>query len=279
MKNKLARVFIFILMIGLLAGSTGCKKTETFVQKTWNRTSYGITKFVINDISADLNIVSSLDGQIHIMYSESEYTYYDISIDGNGVLSFVRNNSEKTPKKLEQAGSKVSTTIAIPMDFAGDVSVTLVSSNLIVDTVSLSGNLSAETVTGNIAVSGSKIGTNAKLSSTSGSISVIGTELASGELTLNNVSAPIELENCNISQNITADTVSSNMTLNKVRANNYRLTSTSGNISLMAYEHPSGYTITTNTTTGIVNAPHGLEGSGEIFAKTTSGNITIAFTA
>lgn len=275
MKRKLSMVFIFVI-IGLLVSCAGCTKTETFIQKTWNRTSYGITKIALNDISADINIISSFDGQIHIMYFESESTTYDISIDINGVLSFMRKNPQKTSNVTAQSQDKICTTIAIPADFAGDIDVTSVSSNFVMDTATIAGSLSAETISGKITVNNCKIGGNATLTSTSGSISVLKTELSVGEMNINTVSGDIFAEECLVNNNIIADTISSNILFNKVCGNNFRCTSTSGSLSLLIMNNEMGYTINAKTTTGTVNAPSGGNGSYEIFAKTTSGNITIA---
>ena len=275
MKKKLTLVLIVVLMGLLLINGTGCSKTETFVQKSWNRTGYGISGIIIEDISAEVSLIPSTDGQIHILYYESEYSTYNVNIDANGVLSFILNRAQGPDATREPSGMRLNTVVAVPTDFDGDVALTTVDGNILLDAISITGNLTAETVTGNITVTDSKLEQGASLSTTDGNVLFRQSVIAAGKLYLNTISGSISSDSAMISGNIDAVTVSGDILFVKTTAGDVSCVATTGNINIAVFDRPQGYRVIAETTSGSIKAPNSDAGMYVISTKTVSGNTVV----
>ena len=310
--SKVTKVILItagaLILVGLIVSAIGIVILRNSVKKNDKKVVYEHKEEVITEDFTDLNlseisetieIKPSEDGQVRIDYYDAEKYIHKIEVKNNTLELYVKTYEDNAPwwerfsfhfdiEGLVTAGEEHPTTIYLPEDSYGSLTISTVSGEVIVpenysfegmsvsttsgDVVAeciATGTVSFDTTSGNIAAANINA-TSLDASSTSGELSFTDTKV-SGGVNINSVSGTVTLKDVK-SDDLEVNTVSGEIYLTALDTETASLTTTSGDISgTIAGDHE--YEV--DTTSGDIDLPSSIKGESLIEIDTVSGDVSL----
>lgn len=283
--NKVTKVLLITagscIVVGLLLGTVaygaakknGFEAFKTTREKVTTDITDSFSNIEVLEVSDDIVIRPSEDGNVKIITWESEDQYHDIKVDDDtlkiefkekaglhfGDFEFDTNSSNDPEYGM--------TIIYLPEGEYEDISITATSSEIAVPENYTFNDVTVTSVSGNISCSAVATGL-VKMNSTSGEISDLNIDGISANI--DTVSGNIGMTSCDVTGSIEINTTSGDINLTDISTSSASINVVSGDITLNNFE--SGLTDIDSTSGDVTGS---LTGSYKISTDTVSGDINV----
>ncbi len=291
---KIRKMILAVLMAALVLTLTGCVSSlrpGNIVEKNWDFTET-VRDIDISEVSCDVEFLVSGDGGCHVMARDFEKVIRTVEVTGgtlriestefpvrNGFLSFGFFEDKK--QKIEvslPAGeyeslqiATVSGDVEIPKDFSfgGDFSIESVSGDAALEPGKC-GDFSYTSVSGDLRLNRTSCG-SVRIATTSGDLKLNGVD-AGGKLTVETISGEISLKAVR-ADDTDLGTTSGDVTLDDLDTGSLKVGTVSGDVTGTL---ASDIRIKADSTSGTIRIPDTLKDSGSSNTVTTvSGDISL----
>lgn len=276
----IAGIGLILLGAGFLLSKTGLfkgGKEMGRIEKTYESST--AKNLDLSELSETVKIEKGTGDKLVIVYHIPEGDdNVDIS-ETNGTLTYKRKHTNKWFGFFFSFDfGDYSTTVTLPKDFSGELTLSASSGSIKSDPVDCS-VFYAEVSSGAIKVNGINSGSTFTAKTTSGSISADDIT-CSGECLLNSSSGSVALKNISC-ETLTAKCTSGSVKVIDVTSDNISLSTTSGSIKGTIEGSQSDYSIKAKTVSGhnnLLDATfNSSDGPKSLRAESTSGSINVTF--
>ena len=215
---------------------------------------------------ADIRLEKSADADIHISYTNTEDSYFDLESNDSKIVLTQHQNGHFFFFSFFSSSGSGEVVVSIPDENIGNLDVDVASGEVSVSDIKLSGDFKLDTASGDVSLDNSKIG---EFSANSASGKIYLSDVDTDNIDINTASGDISLSKIKGNIPVTLDTVSAEVYIEDVETEDLSIGTVSGNITL---KDVLGKTAGLSTTSGGVelNSADFLE----IRFKTVSGDIS-----
>jgi len=294
------------LLVGLVVFTIGFALAGFDITKIGTETEYQEKNFVstgtVKDIVIDesnlsVEIVQSMDEQVHVTYYENDKDYYDIGQSADGTLRIIKKNHRKWYDYFFNINfQSVKLIVAVPDDFSGDISgessnakihlsgihardIHLDTSNgkIEAENIVISGKFEASTSNASITLSNVTASGDIFCDTSSGKISL--DKLEGKNININTSNGSVILKSTLSNENILIETSNGSVNFDDIRfKTELDCHNSNGSVKGAITGKITDYTIKSETSNGKNNLPEKLNGGSKtIIIETSNGSIEIDF--
>ena len=176
MKKIIVFALTLVFVMTLLAGCSS--EEQTFTQKSYDTDGIQIKEISIDVRDRYIEVSLSTDNQIHIVYSESEKEYYDISVSDDNILTMTAADNKDW---WDYIGSKPSVenrkiSLQIPDSLLASLKLSTTNEDIQLSPLNVTGDIALSSNGGNISFEKMNAGSSITLTVKNGNIngSIIG---------------------------------------------------------------------------------------------------------
>lgn len=166
--------FVLFVLCAMLSAvvMTGCEEESPFVQKEYVASASEVSEININVRDRKIEVTSSDDDDIRIVYSENDAYAYDIAVSDDGTLTMTCKNDKDIADYfgLKPSDADLTVSLCVPDGMVERLTLCTTNEDITLEPLSVSESADIETNGGNIEFESLDVGSGISLTAKNGDI-------------------------------------------------------------------------------------------------------------